>query len=269
MKIFLALALFLPCACRAKNPLVAKVGPLAITRSEFERKLSEVAPPYRKYIDTQAGRRQFLDVLIREKLILAAAKASGAAKSSEFKGQMRAIQAEESRRLSEEKNYLLTQTWLDELKKRGITHVSDEDVRNYYQKHPDQVWMRSILVADPDEAADLLKKLRRGANFSQLARKYSIDSATAGNGGQMQPMIYGEIIPELADVVFSMRVGELSGPIKTKFGYHVLLKEKQVRAPFNQIKSQIRSVIQKTKIDAYLRTIQSRFPVEVFNEELN
>ncbi len=246
---------------------MAKVGALSITRAEFDHKLAEVAPPYRKYIDTPAGRRQFLDVLIREKMILAAAQASGVAKSPSFKQNWAQIQADEARRRAQEKDYLLTQAWMKDLDERGITSVSDADIASYYRAHPDEVVVENILVADPDLAGQILKKLRSGASFSVMAKKYSIDSATADNGGKMPPMLYGEIIPELQDVVWRMRVGELSGPIRTKFGYHVLFKVSQTRLPFNRAKERIRGILEKEKLDDYLRSIQNQFPVEVVDEE--
>src|SRR5579883_2501371 len=81
---FLILALL--AACR-KQPIVAKVGPLRITQAEFQRAVAEVAPSYQNYVLTPNGRRQFLDILIREKMILAAAGASDVPRSADYRAQ--------------------------------------------------------------------------------------------------------------------------------------------------------------------------------------
>ncbi|HVA65729.1 MAG TPA: peptidylprolyl isomerase [Elusimicrobiota bacterium] len=267
MAILLALLLPLFSACRRQGPVVAKVGDLVITRAEFNQKLSEVAPPYQKYVSTPAGRRQFLDVLIKEKMVLAAAENSGVSKSADFKRDIAEIKENEARQFTRERDYLLTRAWRKELADRGITQVSDAEVAAYYKKYPYEVSIKNILVEDPNEADQILKKLQKGASFSALAKKYSIDSASSENGGKMPPMLYGEIIPELQDVVFHMRVGELSGPIRTKFGYHVLYKVSETRVPLSEVEERIRGILEKGKLDKYLRSIENRFPVEVVDEE--
>src|SRR2546430_11184192 len=96
-------------ACGSRDPVLAKVGKLKITNSEFQRKLGEVAPEYQNYVQTPHGRRQFLDVLIREKMILAAAADSGVQKTTEYNRQLAELKAEADERLKEGREYLLTQ----------------------------------------------------------------------------------------------------------------------------------------------------------------
>ena len=91
MRRFLKLGVLLMAlqACNySSEPVIAKVGKLRITKKEFRRKLSEVSQGYQNYVLTPNGRRQFLDVLIREKIKLAAAMDSDVPKSPEFKEEM-------------------------------------------------------------------------------------------------------------------------------------------------------------------------------------
>ena len=261
----LAAAALLLGACK-KDPVVAKVGKLAITETEFRGKLEEVAPDYQNYVLTPNGRRQFLDVLIREKLILAAAADSGVPKMSEFRAQWEKLKADEQAKLAQARDYLMIQFWRDDLRRKGVLRVTDEEVREHHRRHPNEVHVRHILFAAPEEAEAALKRLRGGANFAAMA-KDSLDADTAAEGGRMRPALYGEIVPELEDVVFRSRVGELVGPIRSKFGYHVLKKESERPLPLAGAEDRIRAILEKQKLDQHLQSLQARFPVEVIDAQ--
>ena len=260
--------LFALAACGRRDPVLAKVGKLAITQSEFQRKLAEVAPEYQTYVQTPHGRRQFLDVLIREKIILAAAADSGVQKMPEYGKQIDQLKAEAEERLKEGREYLLTQLWLDDLRKKGVVSITDAEVRKYYDEHPAEIHVRHILLPTPEEAETVLKRVRRGG-FAEIAKSKSLDAETASEGGLMRPAIYGEVIPELEDVVFKTKPGEIVGPVRSKFGYHILRKENERRLPFSQAEDRIRKVLEKQKLDRYLQTMQARYPVEVFNAQFD
>jgi parvulin-like peptidyl-prolyl isomerase len=254
-------------ACKPQDPVIAKVGSTTITQSEFQRKLADVSQGYQNYVVTPNGRRQFLDILIREKMILAAAQASDVRKSAEFRTQLDRLRSEEEDRLREGRDYLMTSLWLEQLRDKGVVKASEDEARDWHRKHPVEVEVRHILVATPAEAEALAKKARGGANFALLAKSNSLDAATAADGGKMPPAIYGEIIPDLEDAVFRMRSGEVIGPIKSKFGYHVLRKDAEHTLKFEDAQERIMRLLEKQKLDRYLQSIQDKFPVEVVDEQ--
>lgn len=249
-------------ACAQKDPVVAKVGKLNITESEFRAKLSDVAPDYQNYVLTPNGQRQFLDVLVREKLVLAAAADSGIDRAPEFKSEWERIASEEKRKLAQAREYLMIKYWRDALRNKGVLNVADEEVRDQHGKFPNEVHMRHILFATHEEAEAALKRLRGGAAFAALAKE-SLDAQTAADGGKMAPALFGEVIPELEDVVFKSRVGELLGPVRSKFGYHVLKKESEKPTKLDDVRERIRMILEKRRFDAHLQSLQARFPVEV------
>lgn len=254
--------------CRfSSDPVVARVGRLTITQSEFRRKIGEVSQGYENFVVTPNGRRQFLDVLIREKMILAAAQDSEVRRSPEFRAELERLKAEAEERLREGREYLLTSLWLEDLRRKGVLSASDEEARDYLRKHPAEVEIRHILLATPDEAEAAAKKARSGANFAQLAKAESLDAATAADGGRMPGALYGEIIPDLEDIVFRMRAGELGGPIKSKFGYHVLKKDGEKPVAFEAARERVLRLLEKQKLDRYLQSVQDKFPVEVVDEQ--
>jgi parvulin-like peptidyl-prolyl isomerase len=255
-------------ACRGeKDPVIARVGKLKITQSEFQRKLGEVSQGYQEYVLSPSGRRQFLDVLIREKLVLAAAQQSEVPRSAEFRAQLEKLRREEEDRVREGGDYLLTSMWIEELRRRGDLKIDESEVRDYLAKHPVEVDVRHVLLGTPELAAEVAKRLRKGANFAKVAKEESLDAATAADGGKLPTSLYGEVIPELEEVVFHMRTGEIGGPLKSKFGYHVLRKDGEKKVTLAEGRARVAHLLEKQKLDAHLQIIQSKFPVEVVDEQ--
>ncbi len=254
-------------ACGPKDAVVAKVGPLKITQSEFQRKLLQVASNYQNYVATPNGRRQFLDILLREKLVLAAAQASSTSKSADYRIQLERLKAEEDERLRESRDDLLVRLWIDDLRRQGSLKVGEDEIRDYHKKHDQEFVVRHILCSSAQEAEEMAKKARGGANFAVLAKQRSLDGATALDGGRMQASLDGEFIPEIEDIVRRMKVGEVAGPVKSKFGYHVLKKDAQKSLTLAQAHGRIARLLAKQKLDRTLQAVQEKFPVEVVDEQ--
>ncbi|MDE2141612.1 MAG: peptidylprolyl isomerase [Elusimicrobia bacterium] len=263
-------AVLLLAACRGeKDPVLARIGKLKITQSEFQRKLADVSQGYQDYVLTPSGRRQFLDVLIREKLVLAVAQHSDVPRSADFRARLEQLRRDEEDRVRDGSEALLTSMWVDDLRRRGELNVSDAEVRDYIAKNPNEIEIRHVLLGTAEKAEAVAKKLRAGANFAKVAQEESLDASTAAQGGKFPPMMYGEVIPEIEEVVFRMRVGEIGGPLKSKFGYHVVRKdgEKRLSADSPETRERVARLIEKQKLDRYLQKMQEKFPVEVVDEQ--
>ncbi|MEK7382641.1 MAG: peptidylprolyl isomerase [Elusimicrobiota bacterium] len=267
--LFLA-PLLLLAACRgAKDPVLVRVGKLKITQSEFQRKIGEVSSGYQDYVLTPSGRRQFLDVLVREKLVLAAAQQSDVPRSADFRARLEQLRRDEEERVREGGEAMLTVMWIEDLRKRGTIRPSDDEVRAYINKYPSEVEIRHVLLSSSGKAEAVAKRLRSGANFARVAEKESLDAATAATGGRFPPLLYGEVLPEIEEVVFRMRIGEIGGPLKSKFGYHVLRKdaERKISYDGDEVRERVTRLIEKQKLDRYLQQVQEKFPVEVVDEQ--
>jgi parvulin-like peptidyl-prolyl isomerase len=105
--------------------------------------------------------------------------------------------------------------------------VSDADIRGYYNAHksqygqPESRDVRHILVPTKSLADSLYAQLKAGANFAALAKKYSKDPGSASNGGKLT-VSKGQTVPQFDKVAFSLKTGQLSPPIKTQYGYHII-----------------------------------------------
>jgi parvulin-like peptidyl-prolyl isomerase len=127
--------------------------------------------------------------------------------------------------------------------------VTDEDIQKYYNDHkkdykvPETREVRHILVAKKPKADQLRAQLADGANFATLAKNNSLDTGSKANGGKLTAR-RGETVPPFDKAAFSLDKGEISQPIKTQFGYHIIEALGDVRpastTPLKDVKEQIR-----------------------------
>lgn len=95
--------------------------------------------------------------------------------------------------------------------------------------HIDLLWMESnkikcshILLKKQSEALEVLKKLKNGESFSNLAKECSIDRGSGKRGGDLGFFRKGKMVRPFEDVAFKLAKGEISEPVKTEFGYHII-----------------------------------------------
>lgn len=86
----------------------------------------------------------------------------------------------------------------------------------------DQVWARHILVATEEEAKAILESLNKGGDFGTIAKEKSTDTGSGANGGDLGWFSSGAMVAEFETAAFALKVGEISQPIKTEFGYHII-----------------------------------------------
>jgi peptidyl-prolyl cis-trans isomerase C len=105
--------------------------------------------------------------------------------------------------------------------------VSQQEIRSYYNSHKSQYEqpqgrdVRHILVQKKPLADQLYSQLRSGGNFAALAKRYSKDPGSASNGGKLT-VSKGQTVPEFDKETFELMTNEISRPVKTQYGYHII-----------------------------------------------
>lgn len=160
----------------------------------------------------------------------------------------------------------------------GKPAVTDAEVQQYYNQHQaqyqvkEQVKVRHILIAAPagdaakDSAAkakaeDLLKQIRGGANFADLAGKNSDDPGSKVQGGELGWLNRGQTVPEFDKTAFSLQPGQTSDVIKTQFGYHILQVEDKKTAhtrPVAEVKPEILPILEQQRAGAAEQTFAAQ-----------
>ena len=106
--------------------------------------------------------------------------------------------------------------------------ITDKEISAYFEQNKDsfaqaeQVEASHILVKDKATAEEVLKKLNDGGDFAKLAKEYSTDTSNAENGGSLGYFGKGQMVAEFEDVAFKLKVNEISEPVKTEYGYHII-----------------------------------------------
>ena len=128
--------------------------------------------------------------------------------------------------------------------------VTDADLQKYYEENKDQYSVaesrsvRHILVKTKAEADKLHSQLESGADFAKLAKESSLDPGSKDQGGKLT-VARGQTVAPFDKMAFSLETNELSAPVKTEFGYHLIQPLAAVKAgsvtPFADVKTQIRS----------------------------
>ena len=140
--------------------------------------------------------------------------------------------------------------------------VTDEEVRKHYEENKSQFTqpasrtVRHILVKSRERANELHRQLEAGANFAALAREHSTDSSTARVGGRL-PVTRGSTLPAFDKAAFELDQGEFSEPLKTSFGWHIVLAVSPVKpekvTPLEQVEDSVRDQLKSEEENAALR----------------
>lgn len=169
----------------------------------------------------------------------------------------------------------ITQLLADKQQPQGS--VTQEEIEVFYEANEEyfiaqeQVNASHILVATEAEAQEILKQLKEGEDFAALAKEKSIDPSAKSNGGNLGFFGKGQMVPEFEKAAFALDINELSEPVKSQFGYHVIVVHEK-KAPgkivFEDAKADIEKLLLEDKnkkaIDAYVKDLISKAKIERF-----
>ncbi|MDK2815314.1 MAG: foldase protein PrsA [Thermoanaerobacter sp.] len=256
---------FLLVSCSAKKEVVATVNGENITNAEYRKAFDQVkaqiesSPQYTKDIWNQDYEgKKFLDVvkenvldsLIAQKLLLQEALKNNITVSDKEIEEEYQREKEFNKDITKEdvKNYLLINKLFEEYTKD--VKITEEELKKYYEDNKDQfetVKASHILVSDEKIAQDIYNRLMKGEDFATLAKEYSIDTATKDQGGDLGEFARGVMVPEFEQVAFSLKKGQISKPVKTDYGYHIIKSEGATLKSFDEVKGDIEAYLLNDK----------------------
>jgi len=244
------------------NTLVTVNGK-AITQQDVEAELMQATQgrfnqvPQEKQ---QQLRLQVLEQLVAKELIYGDAVKTGVMNSKDFKDEY----AKVKQRIKKE---LAIQVW--QKQQLDKVQVSSKELKKYYDDNKaefnekESVHARHILVKEEDEAIKLQKQLKtlKGnalkSKFIELAKAHSIGPSGV-EGGDLGYFTQGQMVPEFDKEVFSMKVGSVSNPVKTQFGYHLIYLEDK-KAPKTRSFTEVKSFIeQRLKMEKFKSVMQKK-----------
>lgn len=155
--------------------------------------------------------------------------------------------------------------------------VSDADARKIYDdqvkllKPEEEVSARHILVETEEQAKELKAKLDKGADFAQLAKENSKDPGSKDDGGNLGYFGHGQMVPQFEEVVFKLKKGEVSDPVKTQFGWHLVkLEDSRTKQPpaFEIVKDRIAQSLLLQKAQKTAMELRANAKIEIVDPEI-
>ena len=223
--------------------VVAKVNGQAITEDDVASAMQDIGPGLPQKLEGPARQKYVLDYLIDLRLAADKAKADKLDQGADF-----------ARRLDYYHDKLAMETLLGQVGKAAQTDDAEHKAYEEAAKaNPpvEEIHARHILVPTEEEAKAALARVKGGEDFAKVATELSKDPA--GDGGDLGWFTKDRMVPEFADAAFKLQPGQLSDPVKSQFGWHVIkVEERRMRTfpPFEELKDQAaRFVAQKAQSD--------------------
>ncbi|MCX7749437.1 MAG: peptidylprolyl isomerase [Clostridia bacterium] len=245
-----------------KTKVLAVVGSRQITTDDVNMILQNLAPQTAAQFKSEEGMKNLIRELVNQELFYLDAVENAFDKEEEF------LQEIEKAKLNILKQYALN-------KVLNSAVVGENEVVAYYLANqsqfsaPASVSASHILVDELEKAQDIAKEIENGLSFSDAAKEYS-KCPSGKQGGSLGYFSAGRMVPEFEKAAFGMEKGEISSPVKTQFGYHLIMVEdkkdeavKSVDQVRDQIVSQIMAQKQNELYQSKVNELKGKYPIEI------
>lgn len=254
----------LAAACgRDGDPVLARVDSRPITLEDFNREMDGIPPSSSEYLQTPAGRKELLDLMIRRNLVTAEAGKSPIADRPEIRKKLAELDAEFLRQRQEARERLLVGEFIRDLRESQLK-VSDEDVKAAWSKES-EAKASHILVSDEKTAQALRARLEKGESFEALAKENSQDP-TGKKGGDLGYIMPGTLDPAFEAALFPLETGKIGGPVASPYGFHLIKKTGQralSERPLAELERPIRAMLENRRFQAWLSDAKKRHAITI------
>ncbi|MGE3261496.1 MAG: peptidylprolyl isomerase [Bacteriovoracia bacterium] len=242
---------------------LAKIGSKSLTDADMKNLVGAIPEGQKQQINGDANiKNRMVENLVAEELFVQEGEKTGLAKDKEFQAAL-----ERARR------QLLANRYLQ---KSIMPKITDANVRKFFDANKlrynqDEVHAFHVLLKTEAEAKEVYSKAKGGEDFEVLAKKYSKDPTSAQNMGDLGFMTRSRMPPQFSEAAFAMKAGEISQPVKTPFGYHIIkMVEKREGKPvkFEDVKEQVRADYQNESINDLISSLKKTNKVVVFEDKV-
>lgn len=251
-----------------QDEIVAQIGNKTVTLGEVHDYDKYFPRQYPSAEEEYEAKKRHVDSLVDLRLLVIGAYQNDLDIDQEV---MRIVEIEKPRFL------------LDELFKREILtkiEVSEGEIRDFYDKLKEEIHVKHILVEEEILCDSIYQEIVGGAEFGQLARDFSLDQASAMNGGDLGYIRWGQFPSSFQDIVFGLSPGQTSRPFETDFGWHiaqVVDKRESDPGSFDEMEPRIRAQVQTGKrqevmgdyIDGLSQKVEIRLDEDVYQSLLD
>lgn len=245
-----------------ENKILATVEGRDITTIDVNIFLQQLGQQRAAQFDNQEGRTQILHELVNQKLILAEAIENKIEESEVFKKEMERL-----------KETVMIQIIVNNVLRTA--KVSDEEVEAHFEANkekyakPEEISASHILNESEEACKEAYEKIKnREIDFATAAREYS-SCPSKEQGGSLGFFARGRMVPEFEDAAFAMKVGEISQPVKTQFGYHIIMVDDKNEAQpvtLDQVRqtitNELTTIKQRDVYVAKVEELKNKYKVE-------
>jgi peptidyl-prolyl cis-trans isomerase C len=257
-------ALLSGCATKEEGQIVAKVGDRAITAQDMESEWAKASRLKIRGVPDLQRKKELVDRMIGEQVVILEAYKEGIDN-----------EVEADTNFAQQKDRIL----LNLLYQKEIVDKSqptESEIKKEYQMMQQEVHAWHILVESKEQADTVYRMLKDGADFAELAMERSIDPTVKDNSGDLGFFRWGKMVPEFQEVAFKMKEGEISRPVQTTFGWHIIkfIERRDVEQPsYEETKTLILPKLNQAKresrVKEYFAQLRKKVGFKINEEALD
>jgi len=262
--IYLSATLCASSALAGKGKLVATYSGGKVTSEQV---MKEFKPALEMQPENKGKKFSELDKNVQELLVKSYINQKLFEKEADKKGIRKSKGFQEKIKLAEAQ--LLQQTLIEDYLKTAVTDkMIDAEYKELVKtlKGKKEVKASHILVDTQEKAKEIRKKLKKGAKFADLVKKFSKDEGSKASGGELGYVMRGQLVPEFESKAFSMKKGEISDPVKTQFGWHIIkvLDSRRIKVPSKKEAMQsLKGKLSRDAVSKYFSKISEKANIEL------
>jgi parvulin-like peptidyl-prolyl isomerase len=253
------------------NKVILSIGSEQMTAGQYESMVEALPAQYQSYA-RGPQKRQFAESVVQLKLLSQGAAKAGLDKTAKLQEQLKF-----------QRENLLAQSMFENIQQ--TSKVDEAAVKSYYDAHKNEyesVKAKHILIrmkgapmpgaeGKPElteeqalaKAQDVVKRLKAGGDFAAIAKADSDDTGSAQQGGDLGEFHRGMMVPPFEDAAFALKIGEISEPVKSPFGYHVIVVETHTTKALADVRPEIEKALRPEMAKKEVQSMREKSNVHI------